>query len=516
LDGDWIITAVDPINRKVSFRVDNVNSSSSYSGGNSLKTIGIVDLSKIALYSVPFIKNNLLSTDAVIIDKIENIFGFSGLSTSFNQITRSLLSKDQDNFYSFKNREYVHICDNEGRLLDWEHGQIEDPEPVVGYTSYNDSIYGESLLGTNWLESALPQSYNGADVSLSSSNFSNIPFYVDSINDDVFNTSSILIKEVNIAIKNDPLSTGNEDLKYVLTKGIKTIGFDGPRFCNVQTGTTSTVRINESDPLFLANITTSSFIIIHSGKGKGQISKVVSKNLNGFNVETLPIPIDPTSTYIAFSSYSDVVGSDGVITSSEINSQVITGINGSFGLNGEYRKLKLKFTSSSVDLKETYFIRISQNNAIAPNPAWSSPPRILISSFNSTDTYWSPFAEIYYTSIEGTYGTIDSQLLIEDDLGNISTPIMARQFEPHFRPIKYQLLSRGLDDALIDNKEPLSEDIVFVDVHTGRLRFKKGSEPRNVYVSYYRKESSSGDLSDFDFLSCLLISILQLKVLCRC
>jgi hypothetical protein len=41
--------------------------------GNSLKTIGIVDLSKIALYSVPFIKNNLLSTDAVIIDKIENI-----------------------------------------------------------------------------------------------------------------------------------------------------------------------------------------------------------------------------------------------------------------------------------------------------------------------------------------------------------------------------------------------------------------------------------------------------------
>ena len=503
-DGDWVITSLDGPNKKIKFIVNHVNNGSYYQNPSYSKTLGSVDIGRIALYSIPLIKHNSLITstglaDLLILDRIESVLGFSGLSSSLTQITRSLLSKDVDSFYGIKNRDYVHVCDNIGRPLDWEYGQSYDQEPVVGYTSFNDSVTSESITSTQWIESSLPQTYNSVDVSLAANNFSNAPFFINSISDDVFSTDKVFIERVAIAIQNDPVSIGAEDIKYKMVKANKVTGYSDPRSCSLSTSFFN--RINEFDTSLLSSVMVGNFILITGGKGRGQVAKVLGKDPTGFTIDTLPISLDATSTYMAFSSFSDVASSEGTLLNSEVNSQVITGINGTFGLDGEYRKVLLPFSNIQIDLKQFYFLSLSQTNTVITNPAWSTPPKILISSFNSNDTYWSPFLEVYYKTVQGFYGTgIENYLLIEDDLGDISKENSFRELEPHFRPTKYQLMARGLDDSLMSSQEPMSEEIVFIDVHTGRLKFKKGSEPRNLFVSYYRKESFSGDASDFSVI----------------
>lgn len=504
-DGDWIITDVNTVTREITFRVDHVKNGDYYTSSLIEKTIGIVDIDRIALYSVPLIKHTSLNTslginDLLIIDRIENVFGFSGVSSSLNQVTKSLLIKDQDNFYGVKNRDYVHLCDNIGRPLDWEYGQSADQDPVIGYTSFKDSIYNESLVGTTWIESSLPQTYTSPNTSLTLDSFSNIPFSIGSINDDVFSTNYVYITEANIAIKNDPVSIGNEDLKYKLVSSSFVTGYTAPRSCNL----TSTFysRINESNLTLLGNILLTDFVLITEGNGRGQVAKIVSKDSTGFDIEPLKIPLNSSSTYIALRNLTDVPGSDGVLSSSDINFQTITGINGSFGSYGEYRKIKLSFNTIQINLSSFYFISLSQLNSPVPNPAWSTPPKILISSFNeSVDSYWSPFCEVYYKTIKGFYGNSNENYFsIEDDLGNIGVENSLRTVEPHFRPSKYTVLARGLDDFIGADQEPPAENIVYVDVHTGRIKFKSGSEPSNVFVSYYKKDSFSSEPSDFSII----------------
>lgn len=505
-DGDWIITAVDLINREITFRVDHIKNGDYYISSSLEKTIGIIDIDKIALYSVPLIKHAALNaslgvSDLLIIDRIENVFGFSGVSSSLNQTTKSLLTKDQDGFYGVKNRDYVHLCDNIGRPLDWEYGQSADQDPVIGYTSFKDSVVNESLVGTTWIESSLPQTYTSPDTSLNLDSFSNIPFSIGSINDDVFSTNYVYITEANIAIKNDPVSIGNEDLKYKLVSSSFVTGYTEPRSCNLTASFYS--RINESNLTLLSNLNIATdFVLITGGSGRGQVAKIISKDSTGFDIETLKIVLDSSSTYIALRNLIDIPGANGILSSSEINFQTITGINGSFGSYGEYRKIKLLFNTVQISLSNFYFISLSQLNSPVPNPAWSTPPKILISSFNeSSDSYWSPFCEVYYKTIRGFYGdSNENYFSIEDDLGNIGTENNLRLVEPHFRPSKYTVLARGLDDFIGLSQDPPSEDIVYVDVHTGRVKFKSGSEPKNVFVSYYKKDSFASEPSDFSII----------------
>lgn len=496
LNGDWTITEVDSQNKKIKFTIPFATTNLFEIDPNLLdsKVVGLVDIGRISVYSIPLIKSQEIISegyDVLIIDNIQRVSAFSGLSTSLTSIRRALLQQDDDGMFSVKNRDLVHLTDELGRPLDWEHGQSFREEPVVGFTSY-----GENISLTKWIDSAVPMSYESIDKSLGEDVFSNVPFWIDYINDDVFSSSQVTLSQFNIAIKNDPNKIGKESLDYKILKPVSV--FDTPRSCGVSANSFNLIN----DPL-QGDVEVDDFVLITGGRGKGQISKVIEiDSIGRLVINTLKISINNTSSYIAFKNISVETPEEitsGTISSSEILSQVVTGINGYFGENGDYRKIKITLENNIlINLANYYFISLKQRNA--NNDAWDLPPQILISSFDSQESYQSAFLEVFYKTIKGIYGTSSSSVVLEDDFGNLDTEVLDRTRQPHFKPIRYQVISRGLDESVLEGSEPLSDNIVHFDVHSGKVRFKTGSQPLNLYISYFRKNSANGDLSDFSVI----------------
>lgn len=483
-DGEWSIKNIgsDIAGNYIDIDIPEYRNASN----NQIEAGGYVQFNRYGLYSVLLYKPTP-DAPTLILDEIQRVSTFSGLLGETIRIVRAELNKDQENFYGVDTRDYAHLIDSQGRLLDWEYGQDTTilPQVAVGYTNVDQ--YAESQV-------QFPN-YENLNKGTAEGTFTNIPFIISEINDNVFNKTIIELAGFNLGIKNNPESIGNEGLEIKISSADLVFGLPRKITNSIQSKTSlSDAGLNFSQPINSYQVKVNDFIYITAGAGVGQIARVSTISPTTLTLIGLSKFIDNTSFYVIFKNDSiyDITNSLVSISASNINSQIISGVNGKFGEFNRYRKVFIEYDiSPEINLGQYYFLRIRGYNEGAVT--WDSTPFILTENPNARvvndQKKLSTFHEVLYKTFQGIYPS--GEFLIEDELGDLSEEKIERGLAPHFRPIRYQITARGLDYAG-EEVIPPSENIVYVDVHTGRIRFYPGAEPRRLYASYYKSDKLNG------------------------
>ena len=501
-DGAYEITSIDSINYTININVplyrDNSNDQTTFNG--------FVDLKKVGIISVLLYKINDNSPE--IIDSLDNITLNAGITGGVQNIIHAPIDH-YNSYYSIKTNDKIHLTDIKGRLLDWEDGQGSSTDPVVGYAYNEDESQDYYLKSYN--ETNIPHPHY---ANIDTGNLTNIPFILREIDNNVFGLKFVDLISFNIGIKNNTVSIGQEGITYRVvtydqlsdplnisniqslntTPAIKRITNNSVNFL---TDYNITIRQGVSDPEF-----GSDFILISSGKGYLQIGKIVNKYANQLDIVGLYKDIDTTSQFIIFkneTSVTPLLNSEQTITSDSIKSQVLSGINGTFGIQNSYSKVSIGYNSLTltqipkIESSKWYFLSLKGYNDPI-NPQQQGTPFIVTEDPDSGNSdASSSFIEIYYRTVSGNYP--GENFNIEDEFGNITTQYNDRSQAPHFRPVKYQVLARALDR--IDDTVIQAEDEVFVDVHIGKFKFHPEAIPRRTYVSYNKLDVLDGDSTDF-------------------
>ena len=502
-DGTFQIISLDSANFTINIRIPLIRDNKIYGVINTIDdfNFGIIDLKKVGILSILVYKHEA-NAPSLILDRIQNITSISGITGGIQQILEAPINH-YESYFSVKTHDRIHLIDDKGRLLDWEDGQGIITDPVIGYT-YNEDENKDHYL-TDYSETIVP-TYSYANIDMG--NLTNIPFILSEIENNVFGLKFIDVTSFNIGIKNNSISIGQEGISFKITTypqlspTLSATTIDPSLIQNNQKITTIT-NINSgfdfrSYGAEINRVQGSDFILITSGKGFLQIGKIITIEKNYIQVAGLYKDIDVNSKFIIFKNeIQNIDGSETVIASDIIRSQVLSGINGTFGDQNSYSKVSLSYSIDEVipkvESSKWYFLSLKVYNDISINAERLGSPFIVTENINSTNSdASSSFVEVYYRTVTGKYPS--GNFLIQDEFGNIGEPKPERSEAPHFRPVKYQVLARSLDEKL---DYPQDTDEVFVDVHIGMFKFHPDAIPRRVFVSYNKYDVIDGNSTDF-------------------
>jgi hypothetical protein len=482
-DGQYEIININSINNTINVRIPLFRDSSK----NQVLPGGFIDLKILGLLSILVYKANP-NSPTLIIDDIQNISTISGISGGVQNIIQAQISPDQE-YYRIKSNDYVHLIDLEGRLLDWEEGQGTQINPELGYSYNEDDLQ-------NYDQTQIPFP-NYAPIE--NGNLTNIPFILQQIDNNVFGLTSVDLIQIKIGIKNNTISIGQEGITYRVTtyptigSQIKVHSSSVQRDSNGNIVKTTIINPLIDFTTLGISITRKDFILIVDGKGSHQIGKIINFGNEVIEVSGLSKELDNTSEYLIFQNTITVItDSENFIESENIRGQVLSGVNGLFGDQNIYSKVSLTYPGDvpKIELKRWYFLDLKgyTNDIIQQG----TPYIVIENPTNSNQDASSSFVEIFYTTVTGKYP--NGNLLIEDEFGDISLEFKERGEAPHFRPTKYQVIARSLDQLL---DYPQDTDEVFVDVHIGQVKFAPESKPRKVFISYNKYDTIDGNSTDF-------------------
>ena len=485
-DGNWNIKSVDVITNSIIVDMLYLRDSSK----DQITLGGYIDTNNIALFSVLLYKNSQTAS-SLIFDEIRKIQPYSGLTGQVQNIIRTKVQRDDNGIYSLKTKDDIHLIDIEGRLLDWEQGQDADIFPELGYT------FNENKL-VSYDESQVEYAYKPVNEG----NLSSVPFVLNEVANNVFGLSEVSVGYFKLGIKNNNISIGNEGLTWRISTFNEIVSERSVHTVSFLRDTDGTLlKVTLFDPLYNYNaagisINRGDFILITSGPGSTAIGKIVGIGNDYIEITGLYKPITNASKYIIFNNTQVILeNSENYITSEYIRSQVLSGISGVFGNEQAYSKVTLpyNFIAPKVQTKKWYFLQLKGYNP-PENPVNQGTPYVVVESpkNESTSQFTSNFFELYYKTLAGVYP--NGNLLIEDDFGNISNTYTGRSESPHFRPIRYQVIAKALDDNLEYSQD---YDEVFVDVHSGKIKFHPQNNPLNLYISYNKYDILDGNSTDF-------------------
>lgn len=485
-DGEYEIVEIDSINNSITVKIPLIKNNYK----DQTEKGGYIDIKRIAMFSVIIYKASA-SAPSLIIDKIEKIALNSGITGGIQNIIRAQIERS-GKYYSIKSNDYVHLIDLEGRLLDWEEGQGKNIAPVIGYDySSIHNLYDEFQI-------PFPDY-----APVESGYLSNIPFIFENVENNVFGLQEISLIQFKLAVKNDPISIGQEGIQYRISTYPTLSDEIGVYSVDIQRGiNNSIIKTIISNPAinFInlgINVNRKDFILITSGPGSYQIGQITEVGTNYISIINLFKDVTTTSKFIIFNNTQNIINdSEKTITNSLVKSQVLSGVNGVFGQDNVYSKVILQFGDElqenfpKIEIKKWHFIELKNYN---DNSLQQGSPYIVIENIQNNLVYnSSAYVEVYYRTIIGKYP--NGNILIEDEFGDIYIEQRARTEAPHFRPAKYELFSRGLDKDVL---YPQNEEDVFVDVHTGRIQFHPLAVPRKLFVSYNKYDIIDGNSTDF-------------------
>ncbi len=436
------------------------------------------------------------------IEDFTTLWKYTGLTSSILPITKGEIDEDYRGFYSIETGDKIHLVNSSGQLLNWESGQSSNVD-----ISSIGAGYTENELSPEFLKfydrTQLPQSFD----SLNESSLVNIPFKVNNIQNIFGNSSVVPIKKAVLAMRNNSADYGNEGIEVQISTANQVFDIseliDGySKNINI-----STITMNAFNFLSTINgytIQLNDFILVTDGDGRFQIAKIILINTNSIQVLGLTKPLSISGPFrskiqiFKNSTVSIISDSDTFITNNELVTQILSGENGKFGLNNEWVRIGLTYLNSPLVIQDKwYFLQVKGYNINPPN--WGNLPYITIENplpqVNDNKTK-NAYYQINYSLISGIYPNGD--LLIEDELGDLGEEKVERLDEPFFRPSKYNLIANDLSDlsSALTLQSIMKENDVFVDVKIGRILFKKGFEPRRVYITYRKINVLNGDSSD--------------------
>lgn len=442
---------------------------------------GHIELNRTGLWSVLVYKPDV-AEPTLIVDEIQRIVNQVGLSSSINQIIKAEINSDFENIYGLHTREYLHPVDSLGNLLDWEHGQSPSADPVEGFA------YNENDL-TNYENTQIPQNYDG----INSSSLVNIPFYFDEIQDNIFSLSTVTLDSIKLGIKNEPTLIGDEGISVKITTA-DTVTVDPIAATNLTpSSTTIDAGYDFTSPVNGYQVVVNDYVLITEGAGQYQIGKITIVGNLFLTISGLTKDINNTSKFHIFklSTESDISGSNETISATILRNQVVGGYNGRYGTGDEYSKLQIDFSGTpQIDIQKWYFVRVKGENE---GITWGNLPYINIEDPTIVgNSKRQGFIELFYQPIAGIYPS--DGFLIEDEFGDLATVYNDRAESPHFTPTVYKIVAKALDySGLVPVAIPTQEDVVHVDIHTGRFMFHPLAHPRRIYVSYNKYDVFDGD-----------------------
>jgi hypothetical protein len=487
-DGEFEISSIDETNFTINVKIplyrDNIN--------NQIEPGGFIDLKTVGVLSILVYKTSDNAT-SIVVDSIENITSIAGITGGIQNILRAPINH-YNSYFSIKTNDKIHLVDIKGRLLDWEEGQGKITDPVLGYD------YNETKL-INYGETNIPHDY----TDISEGNLTNIPFILNEIQNNIFGLKFVDVISFNIGIKNNSISIGQEGITYKitsydqLTDNLKVSFTDTPDINTKYIKIIRTDDINDFTTIGIQTVTRKDFILISQGQGNLQIGKIINVTQDELTISGLFKDIDTTSEFIIFKNIPQAISdSQYTIESELIKSQVLSGINGSFGEQSIYSKVSLLYPDTEIltqipkiESSKWYFLSLKGYNDLSINGLQQGTPYIVTEDLLGESNSSSSFIEIFYRTISGNY---PDNILIEDEFGDINVQRNARAEAPHFRPVKYQILARALDQ-ITTNSQQLDE--VFLDVHVGVFKFHPDAIPRRVFVSYNKYDVIDGNSTDF-------------------
>lgn len=472
------------------------------SGVNQTSPAGYAVTNKLVLYSVVLFRYDD-NSPTIILDQIDKISETVGLDSNLQLITKAELLEDDTKFFGVKTKDRKHLLSATGEFLDWADGQSTSVPPIIGY-SFNEeeNQYGESLEFYDQTQISPVFDYDP----LNTGSLINVPILINIDNNNIFGVTEVQLTGFNLGIRNTTNSIGDEGIRAQVKSADPVIT---DRIAKVTNIAPTFDRIIDSEANFTSLGLTEGedFVLITEGNGKYQTAKILDViSDTELEIETVTKPIlkdgvddDFTSQYQIFKNSSVTnVGQEAIITAQELKSQAVSAVNGRFGLNNAFSKVRIQFPESiQIDLKKWYYICLKAENQNPPTVG--QLPFIVVenpdSNISTTRTRQA-YIEVFYQTFSGTYP--NGSFLIEDEFGDISQVFEQRAFAPHFRPTSYKLIAVPLeesgDEALFT---PTELDTVYVDVHSGRFRFHPKAKPRRVYVSYFKRENLNGNATDF-------------------
>lgn len=463
---------------------------------------GYAVTNKLILYSVVLFRYED-GAPTVILDQIDKIAETVGLDSNLQLISKAEILEDDTKFFGVKTKDRKHLLSVTGEFLDWEDGQSTSVPPVIGFAFNEDeNQYGESLEFYDQTQISPVFDYD----ELNTGSLINIPVLIDIDSNNIFGVTEVQITGFNLGIRNIASSIGDEGIRAQVKSADPIILDRIPKVTN-EDATFDRIIDSEANFTSLSLIEGEDFVLITEGNGKYQTAKILDViSDTELEIEAVTKAIkkdlvddDYTTQYQIFRNSSVTnVGSEAVLTAQEIKSQAVSAINGRFGLNNAFSKIRLNFPESiQINLKKWYYICLKVENQNPPTVG--QLPFIVVenpdSNISTTRTRQA-YIEVFYQTFSGTYP--NGSFLIEDEFGDISQVFEQRAFAPHFRPTSYKLIAVPLeesgDQALYT---PTELDTVFVDVHSGRFRFNPKAKPRRVFVSYYKRENLNGNATDF-------------------
>lgn len=490
-DGIFEITATNP---SEPYTVDVIVPNRQGNTWDQSTARGIVWLNRINLKSILVTKATVGGT-TVIVDEIEDVANEVGLSGALQHIVKDELIRDSDGLWGVASRERVHLRNDLGQLLDWEHGQGLNVDPILAI-GYNEDTPIQTLDETQLPFSGFEDIKNGT--------LTTFPVKIDFLPDNLFKASTTDLAGIKVGVKNEISRIGDEGIELELATADAI--WDQSVIQQATNSSPSTTTLIDSGFDFTTVIEGytivpgQDYVLITGGAGEGQIAEITAAVGSNLTLSGITKPIDNTSTYTIFKALtqSQVINSNVNINNATLKSQVLSGENGRFGSGNQYSKVFIEFNSGTVtiQLNKWYFIRLKGRNE---GVTWGSLPFVVIEKPEplalGDNAKRNGFFEVFYDTIAGIYPS--GQVLLEDEFGDLGVEYPDRTKAPHFRPINYQVAARALDlSGIFDLAIPPSDDVAYFDVHTGRVRFKDGAEPRRLYITYYKRDSLSGNSAE--------------------
>lgn len=472
-----------------------------------------VDANHYVLYSVLLFQETISSS--ILVEEVNKLWKYVGLESNPLTITKALLDKDDvDGLYKLNRVETQHITDTSGNLLDYEYGHAGNAPPSIGTKYSEDEI-------SSIEETQLSQDYQA----LNGSYLTNLPIFIDEIQDDFLARDNISVAGIRFGILNDINSIGQEGIamklteaepffEYTASKTFSVTGIQPPAYGGIAELIDSSTNFTTITSVTTAQTLAAGDLVVIldngvSGKGDFQIGSVVDILSDRIRVDGFTKPIYDGAKYMLFraATENDVINGETTITNAEIRAQAISGTEGRFGTADLWSKFYIKYPSGSfptVQFGKMYFLKLKANKDSGAGSPWQDTPHIVIENPDVPD--WlnptighngkvSFFFELTYIPLNGLYP--NAYFVIEDEFGNINTYDERRTRYPHFRPAQYFPIAKALDyNTRTDTYYPSDESHVFVDTHTGHIKFAEGVEPRRLYATYNKVDYIQGDSGD--------------------
>lgn len=446
-----------------------------------------VDPTHYVLYSILLKKDS--SSDPTLFYDIDQVWEYTGILSANNQIVRAELHKGYDGLYSVHDGQKIHLRSFDDNLLTWSYGQSSQARPTLG-GYYIPDVFDRTQL---------PQNYDP----LNGSSLVNIPFDVSYIANNFLGISSVKLSRISIGVKNSTYEIGDEGIGIQLVTANNIFEDPIPVSSFTHNSSSFTATIASAGINFSAHsiVAGSDFILITSGPGQYQVAKIISIASGGDSIYVtgLTKPISTLSYFQIFRAATETnVGGEVVKTNVELTTDVLTGTYGRFGNDNQWSKVGFVYdslTAPTINTGKWYFIKIKAVNNPSSPATWGQLSFITVENpfpaISGDNGKKSAFYEIHYESLTGLYPSGD--FLIEDEFGDIGSEVLDRELSPHFRPVKYNLLARGLDYIDPSIETMMEIDDVYVDVRCGKIKFKTGYEPRRLYITYYKRDVIDGD-----------------------